>query len=299
MTFGLFYVYLSMKYNYEKAINYYLDNSSKSIKQISEIFCVNRKTLARKLNQLGIDISRVPVKEFINISSKIHNNKYDYSKVNGFKTVKDKVEIICPVHGSFMQDIYNHKKGRGCPKCATKVVSDKTRMTDFKFISKAKYVHGEKYDYSKVVLERNNKKVIISCIEHGDFTQTPDKHLQGRGCPVCAEESKGWSKTNWKSLFKSEDKAKFYVLLCKNDLEEFVKIGRTKNTISERYSTKKSMPYNYEVLKVVEDSPDEIWDLELFYKRKFKNCKYSPEIYFAGYTECFTKDVLFALEITS
>ena len=288
-----------MKYNYEKAINYYLDNSSKSIKQISEIFCVNRKTLARKLNQLGIDISRVPVKEFINISNKIHNNKYDYSKVKTFKTVKDKVEIICPVHGSFTQDVYNHKKGRGCPKCATKIVSDKTRMTTSKFISKAKHVHGEKYNYSKIVLERNNKKVTISCIEHGDFSQTPDKHLQGRGCPVCAKESKGWSKTNWKSLFKSEDKAKFYVLLCKNDLEEFVKIGRTKNTISERYSTRSSMPYKYKVLKVVEDSPDEIWDLELFYKRKFKNCKYSPEIYFAGYTECFTKDVLFALEITS
>ena len=87
MTFGLFYVYLSMKYNYEKAIEYYLDNYYKSIKQISEIFCVNRKTLARKLKQLGIDISRVPVKEFINISNKIHNNKYDYSKVKSFKTV--------------------------------------------------------------------------------------------------------------------------------------------------------------------------------------------------------------------
>ena len=288
-----------MKYNYEKAIEYYLDNSYKSIKQISEIFHVNRKTLARKLNQLGIDISRIPVKEFINISNKIHNNKYDYSKIKTFKTVKDKVEIICPVHGSFAQDVYNHKKGRGCPKCAIKTVADKTRMTTLKFVDKASKVHGKKYNYSKISLERNNKKVTISCIEHGDFSQTPDKHLQGRGCPVCAEESKGWSKTNWKSLFKSGDKAKFYVLLCKNDLEEFIKIGRTKNTISERYSTKSSMPYEYKVLKVVENSPDEIWDLELFYKRKFKNCKYSPKIYFAGYTECFTKDVLFALEITN
>ena len=107
-----------MKYNYEKAINYYLDNSSKSIKQISEIFCVNRKTLARKLNQLGIDISRVPVKEFINISNKIHNNKYDYSNVN-YKHGKSKVVIKCQSGHLFEQSPDLHLRGSGCFICNT------------------------------------------------------------------------------------------------------------------------------------------------------------------------------------
>lgn len=53
---------------------------------------------------------------FIEKANKIHNNKYDYSKVD-FKNVNTKVKIICPIHGEFEQKPFNHLRGQGCRKC--------------------------------------------------------------------------------------------------------------------------------------------------------------------------------------
>lgn len=54
------------------------------------------------------------------------------------------------------------------------------------FIEKARNVHGDKYDYSKVDYVNNKTKVCIICHEHGEFWQTPNCHLRGTGCPMCA-----------------------------------------------------------------------------------------------------------------
>ena len=45
---------------------------------------------------------KINISEFINRSTEIHNNKYDYSKVN-YKNIETKVCIICPKHGEFWQ----------------------------------------------------------------------------------------------------------------------------------------------------------------------------------------------------
>ena len=58
-------------------------------------------------------------------------------------------------------------------------------MTTEEFIQKAKAVHGDKYDYSKVEYVNIKTKVCITCSEHGDFWQSPEKHLKGQGCPKC------------------------------------------------------------------------------------------------------------------
>ena len=62
-------------------------------------------------------------------------------------------------------------------------------MSVEEFISKAKQVHGSKYDYSKVEYINNKTKVCIICPIHGEFTQTPHNHIsQKQGCPVCGKE---------------------------------------------------------------------------------------------------------------
>ena len=66
------------------------------------------------------------------------------------------------------------------------------------FIEKAYTVHGNKYDYSKVEYYNCKEKVCIICPEHGEFWQTPDNHLQGRGCPICRYISS--SKKNTKNI---------------------------------------------------------------------------------------------------
>lgn len=59
------------------------------------------------------------------------------------------------------------------------------RLTKENFIERAKKIHNDKYDYSKVEYVNNSTKVCIICPEHGEFWQTPDSHLRGRGCPIC------------------------------------------------------------------------------------------------------------------
>ena len=61
-------------------------------------------------------------------------------------------------------------------------------MTTEEFIKKAKEIHGNKYDYSKVEYKNTSTKVCIICPEHGEFWQTPNHHLQGHGCPKCKNE---------------------------------------------------------------------------------------------------------------
>ena len=41
------------------------------------------------------------------------------------------------------------------------------------FIERAKKVHGDKYDYSKVEYVNTHTKVCIICPEHGEFWQLP------------------------------------------------------------------------------------------------------------------------------
>lgn len=121
--------------------------------------------------------------KFIEESIKVHGNKYDYSKVQ-YKNATDKVTIICPVHGEFTQMPSAHLNGQGCPKCVGKNLSLDEVITKFKTI------HGTKYDYSKVVYEEMHKKVCIICPEHGEFMQTPSKHILGQGCRKCSIEEK-------------------------------------------------------------------------------------------------------------
>lgn len=61
------------------------------------------------------------------------------------------------------------------------------RLTQDEVIARFKEVHGEKYDYSKVVYENRRTKVTILCAEHGEFDQNSREHWDGQGCPDCGE----------------------------------------------------------------------------------------------------------------
>ena len=48
--------------------------------------------------------------DFIIKSNKIHNNRYDYSMVN-YVNCREKIKIICKVHGEFIQQARIHMNG--------------------------------------------------------------------------------------------------------------------------------------------------------------------------------------------
>jgi very-short-patch-repair endonuclease len=121
---------------------------------------------------------------FIERSKKIHNNYYSYDKVD-YKTARENVIIECPKHGEFLQLPYNHLIGKGCNKCSIdRNIRQFTKSVD-DFISQSKEVHGDKYSYDGVLYRNDSSKVEILCPEHGIFSQTPNKHLRGQGCPGC------------------------------------------------------------------------------------------------------------------
>lgn len=127
------------------------------------------------------DKKRMTREEFINRSKEVHGYRYDYSKVE-YVNSNTEVCIICPEHGEFWQKPVVHiKQKSGCPKCVGRY------CTNEEFIRKARMVHGNKYDYSKVEYTKAHNKVCIICPEHGEFWQEPSKHLLGQGCRECGK----------------------------------------------------------------------------------------------------------------
>lgn len=122
--------------------------------------------------------------EFIADAIKIHGNKYDYSKVE-YKSMKHNVIIICPIHGEFSQRPDRHLYGNGCKKCKYSLLANEQKKSKEEFIKQARKIHGNKYNYSKVEYVNNKTSVCIICPDHGEFWQTPNKHLIGRGCQKC------------------------------------------------------------------------------------------------------------------
>ena len=126
--------------------------------------------------------------EFINRSNLVHDNKYDYSEVE-YNGVHNKVKIICPLHGEFLQAPHGHMTGSGCAECGFELISKGKISNTKEFIKSAKIVHGKKYDYSLVDYKVNTLPVKIGCSIHGEFIQSPAAHLRGQGCPVCQEST--------------------------------------------------------------------------------------------------------------
>jgi len=118
--------------------------------------------------------------QFIMDANAVHGAKYDYSKVH-YTNSSTPVRIVCPTHGEFRQTPNRHLSGSGCPLCA----GTKKKSLE-EFILRANEIHGGKYDYSKAQYANNRTPILITCKEHGDFWQTPDSHLLGHGCHLCA-----------------------------------------------------------------------------------------------------------------
>lgn len=112
------------------------------------------------------------LQKFIAKANEVHSNQYKYDKVV-FETVASMVTITCPEHGDWVQRAGSHLQGNGCKKCHIK----RSTLTKEVFIENARKVHGDTYDYSKVVYKGNKTPVEIICKKHGSFWLKPNSHL--------------------------------------------------------------------------------------------------------------------------
>lgn len=145
---------------------------------------MNSKGCKKCVQKKNADAKRKTLHSLIQEFKETHGDKYDYSKVN-YVNYDEKVEIICPIHGSFWQTPDNHIHNHGCPKCNFEKQKLQQTYTQDQFIQKCKEVHGDKYLYNKTKYTKSHDKVIITCKKHGDFEQKAYLHLQGNGCPLC------------------------------------------------------------------------------------------------------------------
>ena len=128
-------------------------------------------------------------KEFLELASKKHDNKFIYNeeterRFNGSHSI---IPIICPKHGVFEIEARKHLL-YDCNKCSYENRMAKFRSNTDEFIAKAIKVHGDKYDYSITNYKSALEDVEIICKKCGNiFKQTPNQHLSGRGCSRCKE----------------------------------------------------------------------------------------------------------------
>jgi hypothetical protein len=127
------------------------------------------------------------IDEFIYKCKQIHGDKYNYDLIE-YKNSRNKIKIFCnECRLFFFQRPMDHLRGNKCNLCYFK---NKTSCSnDFK--SKAKQIHGDKYNYDFVNYINAKTKVKIKCKKcHSIFEQLPYIHLRNHGCSKC-NESKG------------------------------------------------------------------------------------------------------------
>ena len=112
----------------------------------------------------------------------VHNNLYDYNKVN-YINMHTKVCIIDPNYGEFWQAPVGHVNGQGHPERGKLKSANKRKIGKEEFIKRATKRHGKLYDYSKVEYTHTDHKVCIIDPNYGEFWQSPYQHLNSHGNP--------------------------------------------------------------------------------------------------------------------
>jgi len=135
-------------------------------------------------------VRKYTVETFVQLAKEIHGDKFDYSLVTEIKDCRDKVKVICPIHGVFEIEVFQHIKGKkkpvGCVLC--------DRENKLLKGSDIKKIIEENYDYDLSLIDdearfRVTDKVKIICPKHGVVTKQV-RHLvnEKEGCPRCAKQ---------------------------------------------------------------------------------------------------------------
>ena len=177
MDIDLFIKRANIKHNYRYDYSN-VKNENKFMRKKISIRCVDHGIFEQRYtNHLYgqgcpkcCSTKKYTLDEFKLESSKKHNNKYNYNLVN-FSNLDDKIEILCPNHGSFFQTAVSHNKGIGCPKCKSSKGEIKIReilsKNQIKFIEQYKFDNCKfknklKFDFYlpeyKLCIEYNGKQ---------------------------------------------------------------------------------------------------------------------------------------------
>ena len=106
-----------------------------------------------------------------------------------YVTAREKVKVYCRKHGEKYITFNKLKIGRGCNECKGEKISEKLRLTTDLVVDNFRKKWGNVYDYSDIDYRNNHTSISVICSKHGPLLVTPNKHLEGSGCPKCRTNS--------------------------------------------------------------------------------------------------------------
>ena len=201
---------------------------------------------------------------------KVHGTKFDYSSTV-YITNKQKVTIICPIHGEFEQTPNSHLRGCGCNKCGIEETNRANTQSKEDFIIKANKAHSSFYTYDSLVYTSVHNKLLITCPIHGNFLQKGNSHLSGQGCPECGKAKAG----NSRSFFTGKRTILYVIKLD----ESKYKIGVTSRTVAKRYYGDIATDYKV-VFQVSFFDGKDAFNIEQQITKEFKIHNYVGEMVF-------------------
>lgn len=161
-------------------------------------------------------MDKIKLENYLIRAKDIHKSKYDYSLITNAKNTVEKLDIICPIHGVFKQNITAHVTAKqGCPKCGNRFIKTTQEVKDEIY-----NIHKDKYKYVNFIYKNNKQKIDIICEKHGIFKQIIREHINGSGCPKCTKTFKKTTET-----FIDAVKQKF------GDKYDYSKVDYIKNSI--------------------------------------------------------------------
>ena len=195
-----------------------------------------------------------------------------------------KMRLLCPDHGWQAINPVNHLNSPlGCPTCGNLLAGDQRRLTTEEFIERSVARHQGKYTYERATYTNAADNVVITCPEHGDFSQAASNHMAGHGCPSCSPGG-----------FDPDLPALVYYIRIDSSQGVLYKIGITNLTVRERY------PYSSDqaLITTIREWDYEVGAEAAAHERKvleeFRDFRYTgPAVLTSvGVSEIFTCDIL-------
>jgi hypothetical protein len=137
----------------------------------------------------SVIVRRTTFSEFEQRAREVHGDRYQYQF---FSKLTEKVGIICPDHGLFMQIGNDHINNKaGCPLCGRSMVAESLRYSRQEF----EQMLAEKWE-DRISLVADycdlSTPTTFCCFAHGEFVTSPERVLMRRhGCSQCWNAIRG------------------------------------------------------------------------------------------------------------
>lgn len=144
----------SNKYDYTETKYKGIKNKIKVICPEHGLFLVRAENHMNGIscNKCARDEKKRNKVELISELNEIHNSKYEYHINDNYVSTKDKIKIICPEHGEFIQELEIHLRGSGCTLCKTKSrgeisIKNFLEKNKIKFIREKSFKNRLRFDF--------------------------------------------------------------------------------------------------------------------------------------------------------